>query len=35
MFMDTKLNAMQHPVGTLKKLCERYHAGGKIFVYPL
>ncbi|CAN6337860.1 unnamed protein product [Urochloa humidicola] len=22
MFMDTKLNAMQHSVGTLKKLCE-------------
>ncbi|GJN14175.1 hypothetical protein PR202_gb00964 [Eleusine coracana subsp. coracana] len=35
MFMDTKLNAMQHSVGTLKKLCERYHAEGKIFVYPL
>lgn len=35
MFMDTKLNAMQHSVGTLKKLCERYHVGGKTFVYPL
>jgi len=35
MFMDTKLNAMQHSVGTLKKLCERYHTDGKIFVYPL
>ncbi|CAN6328526.1 unnamed protein product [Urochloa humidicola] len=35
MFMDTKLNAMQHSVGTLKKLSERYHADGKLFVYPL
>ncbi|CAM0955857.1 unnamed protein product [Alopecurus aequalis] len=35
MFMDTKLNAMQHSVATLKKLCERYHVGGKNFVYPL
>ncbi|KAM0840257.1 hypothetical protein ACQ4PT_059792 [Festuca glaucescens] len=35
MFMDTKLNAMQHSVGTLKKLCERYHVGGKTFLYPL
>ncbi|KAL6339668.1 hypothetical protein AAG906_034753 [Vitis piasezkii] len=25
MFMDTKLNSMQHPVGTLEKLCKRYH----------
>ncbi|KZV32354.1 hypothetical protein F511_03637 [Dorcoceras hygrometricum] len=25
MFMDTKLNKMQHSVATLKKLCERYH----------
>lgn len=25
MFMDTKLNAMQHSVGTLEKLCRRYH----------
>ncbi|KAK1292033.1 hypothetical protein QJS10_CPB17g01312 [Acorus calamus] len=24
MFMDTKLNRMQHSAGTLKKLCERY-----------
>lgn len=35
MSMDTKLNAMQHSVGTLKQLCERYHTDGKIFVYPL
>ncbi|WVZ98247.1 hypothetical protein U9M48_043712 [Paspalum notatum var. saurae] len=33
MSMDTKLNAMQHSVGTLKLLCKRYHADGKIFVY--
>ncbi|KAK9281884.1 hypothetical protein L1049_004791 [Liquidambar formosana] len=26
MFMDTKLNAMQHSVATLEKLCKRYHA---------
>ncbi|KAF5176353.1 Multidrug resistance abc transporter atp-binding and permease protein [Thalictrum thalictroides] len=26
MFMDTKLNAMQHPVATLEKLCKRYHS---------
>ncbi|XP_041019950.1 nucleolar protein 16-like [Juglans microcarpa x Juglans regia] len=25
MFMDTKLNAMQHSVATLEKLCKRYH----------
>ncbi|XP_015891921.1 uncharacterized protein LOC107426302 [Ziziphus jujuba] len=25
MFMDTKLNAMQHSVATLAKLCKRYH----------
>lgn len=25
MFMDTKLNAMQHSVATLEKLCNRYH----------
>ncbi|KAM5564024.1 hypothetical protein ABKV19_018572 [Rosa sericea] len=25
MFMDTKLNAMQHSVATLEKLCRRYH----------
>ncbi|KDP28146.1 hypothetical protein JCGZ_13917 [Jatropha curcas] len=25
MFMDTKLNVMQHPVATLEKLCKRYH----------
>lgn len=25
MFMDTKLNKMQHSVGTLQKLCARYH----------
>lgn len=25
MFMDTKLNSMQHSVGTLEKLCKRYH----------
>uniref|UniRef100_A0A0A9FVI4 Nucleolar protein 16 n=1 Tax=Arundo donax TaxID=35708 RepID=A0A0A9FVI4_ARUDO len=35
MFMDTKLNAMQHSVGTLKKLCERYHVDGINFLYPL
>ncbi|XWS46667.1 hypothetical protein CRYUN_Cryun14cG0087400 [Craigia yunnanensis] len=28
MFMDTKLNKMQHPVATLKKLCKRYHKFG-------
>ncbi|KAJ3696401.1 hypothetical protein LUZ61_000106 [Rhynchospora tenuis] len=33
MFMDTKLNAMQHSVATLKKLCERYHVtDGKHFI---
>ncbi|KAJ4824312.1 hypothetical protein Tsubulata_029373 [Turnera subulata] len=25
MFMDTKLNAMQHSVATLEKLCQRFH----------
>ncbi|KAB5527441.1 hypothetical protein DKX38_021288 [Salix brachista] len=25
MFMDSKLNAMQHSVATLEKLCKRYH----------
>ncbi|XP_073157718.1 uncharacterized protein [Henckelia pumila] len=25
MFMDTKLNQMQHSVATLEKLCKRYH----------
>ncbi|XP_051141964.1 nucleolar protein 16 [Andrographis paniculata] len=25
MFMDTKLNKMQHSIATLKKLCQRYH----------
>ncbi|KAH6766393.1 nucleolar-like protein [Perilla frutescens var. hirtella] len=25
MFMDTKLNKMQHSVATLEKLCKRYH----------
>ncbi|KAI8522678.1 hypothetical protein RHMOL_Rhmol13G0015100 [Rhododendron molle] len=25
MFMDSKLNKMQHSVGTLEKLCKRYH----------
>ncbi|XP_031280572.1 nucleolar protein 16 [Pistacia vera] len=25
MFMDTKLNSMQHSVATLEKLCKRYH----------
>ncbi|KAE8785347.1 nucleolar protein 16 [Hordeum vulgare] len=35
MFMDTKLNSMQHSVGTLKKLCERYHVGGKAILYPM
>ncbi|KAL9670678.1 hypothetical protein QQ045_008235 [Rhodiola kirilowii] len=28
MFMDTKLNSMQHSVGTLEKLCKRYHMYG-------
>ncbi|KAJ1692114.1 hypothetical protein LUZ63_008812 [Rhynchospora breviuscula] len=33
MFMDTKLNAMQHSVATLKKLCQRYHVtDGKHFI---
>ncbi|OVA02653.1 Ribosome biogenesis protein Nop16 [Macleaya cordata] len=26
MFMDTKLNSLQHSLGTLEKLCQRYHA---------
>ncbi|XP_022151256.1 nucleolar protein 16 [Momordica charantia] len=26
MFMDTKLNSMQHSVATLEKLCKRYHS---------
>ena len=26
MFMDTGLNAMQHSVATLRKLCQRYYA---------
>lgn len=25
MFMDIKLNKMQHSVATLEKLCKRYH----------
>lgn len=25
MFMDTKLNAIQHSIATLQKLCRRYH----------
>ncbi|XP_047328421.1 uncharacterized protein LOC124931887 [Impatiens glandulifera] len=25
MFMDTKLNKMQHSIGTLESLCKRYH----------
>lgn len=28
MFMDIKLNKMQHSVAALKKLCDRYHACG-------
>ncbi|XP_020086659.1 uncharacterized protein LOC109709027 [Ananas comosus] len=32
MFMDTKLNEMQHSVGTLKKLCQRYHVRGKHYI---
>ncbi|KAJ4783353.1 nucleolar-like protein [Rhynchospora pubera] len=33
MFMDTKLNAMQHSVATLKKLCQRYYVtDGKHFI---
>uniref|UniRef100_A0A0E0L1N3 Nucleolar protein 16 n=1 Tax=Oryza punctata TaxID=4537 RepID=A0A0E0L1N3_ORYPU len=35
MFMDIKLNTMQHSVGTLKKLCERYHVVGKSIIHPL
>uniref|UniRef100_J3M6F5 Nucleolar protein 16 n=1 Tax=Oryza brachyantha TaxID=4533 RepID=J3M6F5_ORYBR len=35
MFMDIKLNTMQHSVGTLKKLCERYHVVGKNMIHPL
>ncbi|KAF0926207.1 hypothetical protein E2562_022037 [Oryza meyeriana var. granulata] len=35
MFMDIKLNTMQHSVGTLKKLCERYHVVGKNIIHPL
>lgn len=26
MFMDTKLNSMQHSAATLEKLCKRYHS---------
>ncbi|KAH7666735.1 Ribosome biogenesis protein Nop16 protein [Dioscorea alata] len=33
MFMDTKLNAMQHSVATLQKLCQRYYAPtSRIFI---
>ncbi|XP_058083030.1 nucleolar protein 16 [Magnolia sinica] len=34
MFMDTKLNAMQHSVATLQKLCKRFHDAkqGKLFL---
>lgn len=32
MFMDTKLNAMQHSLATLKKLCQRYNATGKNYI---
>lgn len=32
MFMDTALNAMQHSVAALKKLCERYYVGGKHYI---
>lgn len=28
MFMDVKLNKMQHSVATLEKLCKRYHMFG-------
>uniref|UniRef100_A0A7N0T7D4 Nucleolar protein 16 n=1 Tax=Kalanchoe fedtschenkoi TaxID=63787 RepID=A0A7N0T7D4_KALFE len=28
MFMDTKLNSLQHSVATLEKLCKRYHMYG-------
>lgn len=28
MFMDTKLNPMQHSIVTLQKLCKRYHMYG-------
>ncbi|CAN6468106.1 unnamed protein product [Victoria cruziana] len=30
MFMDTKLNTMQHSVATLKKLCKRFNLNGKM-----
>ncbi|XP_042445771.1 uncharacterized protein LOC122030618 [Zingiber officinale] len=32
MFRDTTLNRMQHSVASLKKLCQRYYARGKLFV---
>ncbi|KAG1338684.1 nucleolar protein 16 [Cocos nucifera] len=32
MFMDTKLNSMQHSVATLKKLCQRFYVQGKHFI---
>ncbi|KAK8946760.1 hypothetical protein KSP39_PZI006375 [Platanthera zijinensis] len=32
MFMDTKLNSLQHSVATLKKLCERYHVRRKHYI---
>lgn len=32
MFMDTKLNSMQHSVATLKKLCKRYHVHRKDYI---
>ncbi|XP_031497628.1 nucleolar protein 16 [Nymphaea colorata] len=30
MFMDTKLNTMQHSVATLEKLCKRFYLNGKM-----
>ncbi|XP_008801097.1 uncharacterized protein LOC120110228 [Phoenix dactylifera] len=32
MFLDTKLNSMQHSVATLQKLCQRYYVQGKHFI---
>ncbi|KAK8960689.1 hypothetical protein KSP40_PGU013260 [Platanthera guangdongensis] len=32
MFMDTKLNSLQHSVATLKKLCKRYHVRRKHYI---
>ncbi|PKA58428.1 hypothetical protein AXF42_Ash013934 [Apostasia shenzhenica] len=32
MFLDTKLNAMQHSVATLKRLCRRYYIRGNYHI---